>query len=98
MLLKDLVGPSQVVDLAFVFPVADSVLRATSLALGSLAVGRPADITVFSLDIAEHQFEDSFGNRGTSSIGLRVHHTIRGGIPWFSPMPHPGRGVTVRPD
>jgi dihydroorotase len=66
--------------------------------LGSIVLGRPADITVFSLNDSEQQFHDSFGNRRTGSVGLAVRHTIRGGIPWFAPLPHPGRGATVRSD
>ncbi len=66
--------------------------------LGSLAVGRIADMAVIDVEEREQRFLDSFGGTRTGTRAIRVAHTIRAGIPWFGPLPHPGRGVSVRPD
>lgn len=61
--------------------------------LGSLQLGRAADIAVLESVEGEVEFRDSSGNRRIGSSVLRARHTIRGGIPWGSPLPHPGRAV-----
>jgi dihydroorotase len=58
--------------------------------LGSLQVGRVADVTVLALDQQDVQFRDSTGAVRTGSQLLRVHSTIRAGVPWRRPSPHPG--------
>jgi dihydroorotase len=88
-------------------PLVDVVDRVTarpaaairrSETLGALAVGRIADLAVFEVEEREQHFRDSFGGRRTGTEGIRVTHTIRAGIPWLGPLPHPGRGVAVQPD
>jgi dihydroorotase len=61
--------------------------------IGTLRIGNVADITV--LDIADGAFEfaDSSGATRTVSKRLLVSSTIRAGIPWGSPLPHPGRSA-----
>jgi dihydroorotase len=101
--------------LALGVPLADVVASVTSRAasaigrsstLGSLAVGRTADLAVFSIEEGEFTFRDSgaqltgggaAGGR-TATQRIHVHHTIRAGIPWGFPWPHPGRGVGLAPD
>ncbi len=99
--------------LALGMPLADVVASVTSRAasaigrqatLGSLAVGRTADLAVFSIEEGQFTFRDSgaqlsgSGIERTATSRIRVHHTIRAGIPWGLPWPHPGRGVGVAPD
>ncbi|HVA84789.1 MAG TPA: amidohydrolase/deacetylase family metallohydrolase [Candidatus Saccharimonadales bacterium] len=69
-----------------------------SSTLGSLAVGRVADLAIFDVVDEPQTLRDSFGEERRSTSRLRVHHTVRAGIPWFAPLPHPGRGVGLAPD
>ena len=68
-----------------------------SSTLGSIALGRVADLTVFDLQEGPVVFRDAFGGARTGTVAIRVVRTIRAGVPWFSPLPHPGRGVWVGP-
>ena len=74
-----------------------AVIRRSST-LGSLAVGRVADLAIFDVVDEPQTLSDAFGEDRRSTSRLRVHHTIRAGIPWFSPLPHPSRGVGLAPD
>ncbi len=99
--------------LALGMPLADVVEAVTSRpaaaigrgsTLGSLALGRTADLAIFDLEEGEFAFRDSgaqlagAGIERLASSRIRVHHTIRAGIPWGLPWPHPGRGVGLAPD
>jgi dihydroorotase len=99
--------------IALGMPLADVVAAVTSRAasaigreatLGSLAIGRTADLAVFSIEEGQFTFRDSgaqlsgSGIERTATSRIRVHHTIRAGIPWGLPWPHPGRGVGLAPD
>ena len=59
--------------------------------LGSLEVGRAADIAVLDLAEGEFDYYDAFGHTETGLQRLTCRHTIRGGVPWHKPLPHPGR-------
>jgi dihydroorotase len=101
--------------LALGMPLGDVVQAVTSRAaaaigrestLGSIAIGRTADLALFSVEEGEFTFMDSGAQLTGTSAGavrtgnarIRVHHTIRAGIPWFGPWPHPGRGAGLAPD
>lgn len=93
--------------LALGMPLRDVVGRVTSApaaalrrsdSLGAIALGRTADLTVFEVERREVTLRDSAGALRIAPESIRVRHTIRAGIPWFSPLPHPGRGVTARLD
>ena len=58
---------------------------------GSLQVGGVADIAVLGLESGPMEFTDSSGARRQSSQFFHVYTTIRAGIPWGGPAPHPGR-------
>jgi dihydroorotase len=72
--------------------------------LGRIDVGRTADVAVFSIEEGQFTFKDSgaqlagAGIERVASARIQVHHTIRAGIPWQAPWPHPGRGVGLAPD
>ena len=99
--------------LALGMPIGDVVQAVTARparaigresTLGAIQVGRTADLAVFSVEEGRFTFRDSgaqLSGAGTERIGtsrIRVHHTIRAGVPWGSPWPHPGRGVGLAPD
>ena len=88
-------------------PLEDAIAAVTSKpaaaigrssTLGSLAPGRIADIAVFDVVSGERRYRDSYGGSRAGSTTIRIRQTIRAGIPWFAPLPHPGRGVAVRHD
>jgi dihydroorotase len=58
---------------------------------GSLQVGRVADISVLGLELGAVELTDSSGAIRQASQAFRVEATIRAGIPWVGPAPHPGR-------
>jgi dihydroorotase len=62
-----------------------------SAVIGSLAPGAIADIAVLSVEPSEEELFDSSGERRRAFHLVRVHHTVRAGIPWWGPAPHPGR-------
>lgn len=85
-------------------PIEEVVARVTSrpaaalqreVMLGGIGIGRPADLAVFDVEPRERRYRDTEGAERPGSVATRVHQTIRAGIPWFSPMPHPGRGVSA---
>jgi dihydroorotase len=57
--------------------------------VGSLAVGRTADVTVLEMSEEDVAFVDSTGERRSGERRLRVLSTLRAGIPWVAPMLHP---------
>ena len=59
--------------------------------VGSLRIGGVADITVLDLVRGSFEFRDSSGAMRTAPQRLTVSDTIRAGIPWGAPLPHPGR-------
>lgn len=65
--------------------------------IGALDVGRPADIAVFELRQGQFEYRDAFGHTSTGEQRLMCHHTIRAGVPWRKPFPHPGRTGTAFP-
>ena len=102
---------SKLLDLGM--PLADVIRAVTSSAavaiqrsetLGAIDVGRVADLAIFDLEDGEFTFRDSgaqLSGQGVERIAtkrIRVLHTIRAGIPWGAPWPHPGRGAGLAPD
>jgi dihydroorotase len=65
--------------------------------IGALRVGAVADITVLETAAGQFTFSDSSGETRTGSERLLVSATIRAGIPWGSPLPHPGRSSFAPP-
>lgn len=59
--------------------------------LGSIAVGRTADLTILDVLSGDFSFTDKYSNKRTGTKRLQVHSTIRGGVPWQGPLPHPSR-------
>lgn len=59
--------------------------------VGSLRVNRVADVTILDLEEGDHMFTDGSGHSRRASRHFRVRHTVRAGIPWGGPWPHPGR-------
>jgi dihydroorotase len=66
--------------------------------LGAIALGRVADLSVFHIEQGPRTFVDAHGETRPGSAGVQVRHTIRAGIPWHGPWPHPGRGPGIQPD
>jgi dihydroorotase len=75
-----------------------------SSTLGAISIGRTADIAIFDVEEGTFVFKDSGAQQSgvltdrTASERIRVLQTIRAGIPWLAPLPHPGRGVGLAPD
>lgn len=61
--------------------------------IGSLAVGREADITVFDVKDEPVDVSDAYGNSRTLERQLAISETIRLGIPWGGPYPHPAQHI-----
>jgi dihydroorotase len=59
--------------------------------IGSLRIGSVADVTVLDLVSGDFEFRDSSGAVRIAPQRLAVSATIRAGIPWGAPLPHPGR-------
>jgi dihydroorotase len=59
--------------------------------LGTLSVGSSADVTILSLGDTGMELRDSSGATRTASSAFSVRATIKAGIPWSGPVPHPGR-------
>lgn len=66
--------------------------------LGAIEVGRVADLTVLELNRDGTEFRDAFGHTRRGEYLLRASSTIRAGIPWGKPQPHPGHLVGFIPD
>jgi dihydroorotase len=64
--------------------------------LGNLRDGGVADIAVLSLEDSDETFLDSSGAERPARKLLRAEATIRAGIPWGAPVPHPGRAAGSR--
>ena len=80
-------------------PLADVLAAVTSRpaavlgraeVIGSLALGREADVTVLEVVDAPFETGDGFGNRRTLARRISVRSTVRAGLPWTGPFPHPG--------
>lgn len=75
-----------------------------SATLGAIEIGRTADLAIFDIEEGQFTFKDSGAQQSgvrtdrEASARIRVRHTIRAGIPWIAPLPHPGRGVGLAPD
>jgi dihydroorotase len=65
--------------------------------IGALRVGGVADITVLELVDGEFVFKDSSGAQRTVSQRIVVSDTIRAGMPWGAPLPHPGHTTFAPP-
>jgi dihydroorotase len=84
----------------------DEVIRAATVrpaevigrseTLGHLRDGGVADIAVLSLEDSDETFLDSSGAQRPARKLLRAEATIRAGIPWGAPVPHPGRAAGSR--
>ncbi|HUG30767.1 MAG TPA: amidohydrolase/deacetylase family metallohydrolase [Candidatus Limnocylindria bacterium] len=72
--------------------------------IGAIGLGRTADLTVFDVEEGDFTFRDSGAQQSGvrtdrhASARIRIRNTIRAGIPWQAPLPHPGRGVGLAPD
>jgi dihydroorotase len=86
-------------------PLEDVVRAATlrpaeiigrSETLGNLTVGGVADVAVLSLEDYDGTFTDSSGAERLAPKLLRAEATIRAGILWGGPLPHPGRASGSR--
>lgn len=64
--------------------------------LGNLTVGGVADVAVLSLEDYDGMFTDSSGAERPAPKLLRAEATIRAGILWGGPLPHPGRASGSR--
>jgi dihydroorotase len=64
--------------------------------LGNLRDGGVADVAVLSLEDSDETFLDSSGAERPARKLLRAEATIRAGIPWGAPVPHPGRAAGSR--
>jgi dihydroorotase len=64
--------------------------------LGNLRVGGVADVAVLALEDHDGAFVDSSGVERPAPTLLTAHATIRAGIPWGDPVPHPGRAAGTR--
>jgi dihydroorotase len=80
--------PLERVILAVTANPAATIKRSSTI--GSLSVGREADIAVVTIRDAPLEVGDAFGNRRTINRQIHVLHTIRAGLPWSGPFPHPG--------
>jgi dihydroorotase len=85
--------PLPAVIAAATHAAASALRRETSL--GSLAVGRVADIAVLEANSGSVTFPDTFGHQRIGELQLRARATIRAGIPWGPPYSHPGRKVVM---
>jgi dihydroorotase len=65
--------------------------------IGALRVGGVADITVLDLADGEFVFKDSSGAQRSVSQRIVVSDTIRAGMPWGAPLPHPGHTTFAPP-
>lgn len=74
----------------------DRAARAISRSetLGSLQVGRVADIAILDMNDGPHEYADTTGHTRSASVWLSARHTVRAGIVWGLPT-HPGTGVSV---
>jgi len=70
---------------------APSAAIKRSATLGSLRVGGVADIAVLVEHRGGVEFRDAFGNVRHGDRWIEARHTIRAGLPWLAPFPHPGR-------
>jgi len=57
--------------------------------IGSLDIGRVADLTLFEVGGDEVTSGDAYGNQRPLEAQVRVRGTVRAGIPWGGPYPHP---------
>lgn len=58
--------------------------------IGSIAIGREADIAIFELMEETILSHDAYGNSRELERWLKVRDTIRKGVSWVGPYPHPG--------
>jgi dihydroorotase len=65
--------------------------------IGRLRVGAVADIAVLDTASGAFEFADSSGAKRSVTQRLLVSHTIRAGMPWGAPLPHPGRSAFAPP-
>lgn len=63
---------------------------------GALKIGAIADLTITRLATTPWTATDAYGNTRTLDQQLHVEHTIRAGIPWGGPYPHPAVSFGVR--
>lgn len=84
--------------LALGMPLADVIVAATSRPavvigrpdLGRIAVGGPADLALISVVEGDAELGDAFGNVRRTNRTLVARATVRAGVPWDGPYPHPG--------
>ncbi len=89
--------------LAVGMPLVDVISATTNRAagaigrgatLGTLQVGRVADVAILDLHRGDQEFLDSSGRARIAESWLSARHTVRAGLVWGSPG-HPGTGVAV---
>lgn len=82
--------------------VIDAVTRQPAMVIrrydeiGSIAVGRVADLALIDVEDADFRASDAFGNSREYSQQISVRGTIRAGVQWGGPYPHPGRSFGTR--
>jgi dihydroorotase len=84
---------TEVVRAATVRPAA---VIGRSETLGILREGGVADVAVLSLEDSDEMFVDASGAQRPARKLLRAEATIRAGILWGGPFPHPGRAAGSR--
>lgn len=58
--------------------------------IGAIEVGREADLAVFELVDSPLIVHDAYGHTRTLERWINIRETIRRGVPWGGPFPHPG--------
>jgi dihydroorotase len=66
-------------------------------AIGTLAVGAEADLTLFEIIDEPLTVADTMGHQRRVDRQVRVRHTVRAGQPWYGPHAHPGQSYDSPP-
>ena len=61
--------------------------------IGAIAIGREADLALFELVEEPVESRDAYGHTRKLDHWIKVTDTIRKGVPWNGPFPHPGPSI-----
>lgn len=61
--------------------------------IGAIEIGREADVAVFRLVEEPVESRDAYGHTRQLDRWIEVTSTIRKGVPWNGPYPHPGPSI-----